>query len=184
MPAATQIKKGEAILLNGELYKILNLQHITPGKGNAVVQSDLRNVRTGVKTEKRFRSNEDVEVADLIMRKLQFLYETEGVYHFMDVQTFEQYEVGPDVVSDSKDFLVPETVYEVDLYESNPVGIKLPAKMNFKIIETDPAERGEAGKTKPAKLETGLVIQVPLFISSGELVVVNPEKKEYVERAE
>lgn len=184
MPVATQIKKGEAVILNGELYKILNLQHITPGKGNAVVQADLRNIKTGIKTERRFRSNEDVEVADLIMRKLQYLYESDGVFHFMDVQTFNQYEISRDIVSDATDFLVPETVYQVDLYESNPVGIELPAKMNFKVIETDPPTRGEAGKYKPAKLETGLVIQVPLFIATDEVVVVNPEKKEYVERAE
>lgn len=183
MPVATQIKQGQTVIIDGELYKILNLTHITPGKGNAVVQADARSMKSGLKKDFRFRSSENVELADMLTRKMQYLYQGDGVYNFMDQENYEQYELTEDVLSDSLDFLIPEAIYDVDLHEGTPVGLVFPSRMTFKIVETDPAQKGDAGKTKLAKLETGLTVKVPLFLEEGELIVVNTDSKEYVERA-
>lgn len=182
MPPATQIKVGQTLIIDGELYKIIRLTHITPGKGNAVVQSDLRNIKTGVKTEKRFRSSENVELAQMLTRTMQFLYESDGVYHFMDTESFEQYELGKDLLGDGTYFLVPETTYTIELHDGTPVGISFPQRLTLKIVQTDPIQKGASGKYKPATTESGLVIQVPLFIGEEE-VVINTEDMKYVERA-
>lgn len=183
MTVATQLKKGHFILLNGELYRILKLAHITPGKGNAVVQTDLRNVKTGTKTNKRFRSSEDVESAEVRTRKMQYLYKDGDVYHFMDQESYEQYELNKELLADAINYVLPENNYEVDVYEDTPIGIELPPRITLKITETDPVIKGVQGKTKLATLETGFVVKVPLFIEEGESIVVSTENDEYIERA-
>lgn len=183
MTVATQIKKGNIIKLGQDLFKIIQLEHITPGKGNAIVQTDLRNVKTGVKTKKRFRSSEDVETVALRTRRMQYLYEDRGIYHFMDQETCEQYELDGDMLAHASHYVVPENVYEVDLYENLPIGIRLPQKMALRIVETAPPQKGVTGKTKAARLETGFEIKVPLFIAEGESVIVNTDTDEYVARA-
>ena len=183
MTVATQLKRGNIITMDGELYRITKLTHITPGKGNAVVQSDMRNVKTGVKTNKRFRSSEDVETVIVRTRQMQYLYQEGEVFHFMDQETFEQYELNDELLSDAIHYIQPENVYDVTLYEESAIGIELPQKMTLKITETDPAEKGVQGKTKQATLETGLVTKVPLFIEEGESIVINTENGDYIERA-
>lgn len=183
MPVATQVKRGQTILLDGDLFRIMNLTHITPGKGNAVVQAELRNLKSGLKTEKRFRSSEDVELADMQTRKMQFLYETDSVFHFMDTENYEQYELGDDLLAETRFYLVAEANYEIETHEGKPVGLNLPLRMTFTIEKTDPAQKGSAGKTKIAKLNTGLEVKVPLFLKEGEAIVVSTDTGEYVERA-
>lgn len=183
MASATQIKVGNTVIFNGELCRITKLTHITPGKGNAVVQAEMRNLGSGSKMQNRFRSSENVEVASLQTRGMQYLYESEGIFFFMDMENYEQYEVGSTLLGDDVQFLVPETKYIVDLYEGKPIGLELPPRLTFKILQTDPAEKGSAGKTKPATLEGGLVVHVPLFLATGEAIVINTETREYVERA-
>lgn len=183
MTVATQVKRGNVIKMDGNLFTIIGLTHITPGKGNAVVQAELRNLMTGVKTQKRFRSSEDLETVDVINRSMQFLYSEGDVYHFMDQESFEQYELNPDVLGDAVYYIIPEKNYEVAVYEEKPIGIELPPHSVLKITETDPAIKGVQGKTKPATLETGLTVKVPLFIEEGELIVVNTETNDYIERA-
>jgi len=183
MTTATQIKVGNVIEVDGELFRVLKIKRITPGKGNAVVQTEIRGVKSGVKTQKRFRSNENVETVAILTRSMQFLYESDGIYHFMDNENFEQYEMSSDLLGEARDFLVTETAYNLEIYESQPIGISLPPRVTVKITKTDPAQKGVAGKTKSAETASGLVIKVPLFVDEGDAVVVNTEKKEYVVRA-
>jgi len=183
MTVATKIKRGNIIKLNSELYKIIKLTHITPGKGNALVQTDLKNIKTGVKTNKRFRSSEDVETIEVRTRKMQYLYNDGDIYHFMDQESYEQYEIYKELLAEAIHYILPDNYYEVDLNEEIPIGIELPQKIVLKITATDPAQKGAQGKTKPATLETGFVVKVPLFIEEGESVVVNTENDEYIERA-
>lgn len=183
MTVATQLKRGRTVLIDGNLYNIEKTTHITPGKGNAIVQTELRNVKTGVKTEKRFRSSEDVETVDIFTRKMDYLYSDGDVHHFMDKESYEQYELQKDILGNALYYLQENQTYEVSTYEGAPIGIALPQKMTMKIVETTPAEKGVTGKTKPAKLETGLTVNVPLFIDVDESIVINTDSNEYLERA-
>ncbi|OVE80872.1 elongation factor P [bacterium K02(2017)] len=183
MTVATQIKLGNVVILDGELYKVIKLTHITPGKGNAVVQTDLRNVKSGVKTNKRFRSSEDVETAEIRTIKMQYLYNEGDTFHFMDQENYQQYELSRDLIAEAIHFIVPENVYEVSTYEEAPMGIVLPTRVAIQVAQTDPAQKGVQGKTKIAKSESGLSVKVPLFIEEGESIVVNTETNEYIERA-
>ena len=183
MTVATKIKKGNIVKLNNELYRIINLMHITPGKGNAIVQADMRNIKTGVKTNKRYRSAEDVETAEVFNRKMQYLYKDGDVYHFMDQENFEQYELSDELLAETAHYIVPEHNYDVMLYEEAPIGVELPINVTLKITETAPGQKGIQGKTKDAILETGFRIQIPLFLEEGERVVVNTDTNEYIERA-
>lgn len=183
MTVATQLKSGNTVLIEGNLLKIEKLTHITPGKGNAIVQAILRNVKTGVKTEKRFRSAEDVETVDVFTRHMQYLYSEGDVFHFMDTETFEQYEIKKDFLAEAVYYLIANTTYDIALYENQPIGIDLPPRVILKITETSPAEKGVQGKTKHATLETGLSVTVPLFLNEGENIVVNTSDNSYIERA-
>jgi elongation factor P len=182
MTVATQLKTGNTIELENNLYLIIKMAHITPGKGNAVVQVDLRNIKTGVKTNKRFRSSENIQTIEIRARKMQYLYQDGDIYHFMDNENYEQVELSKELLADSIYYILPEHNYEVSFHEDTPLGIELPARMTLKITETDPAQKGAQGKTKPATLETGLKVKVPLFIEEGESVIINSEG-DYMERA-
>lgn len=183
MVVATQIKRGQVIQMEGELYRIIRLMHITPGKGNAVVQSDLRSLRTGVKTEKRFRSSEDVEIAHIETRKMQYLYAEGDFHHFMDEENYTQVSINTDMLGDDLNFMVPEQTYQVELFEGNPVGITLPSSVVLSVVQTDPPQKGDSGKTKPAVVNTGMTVKVPLFITEGENISVSTETGDYLERA-
>lgn len=182
MVVATQIKNGNAIIVDGNLYKILKIDHITPGKGNAVVQVEMRDMQTGIKTQKRFRSSEDVDVASLLTRKMEYLYEDSGVYHFMDQENYQQYELSKDDIGNAINYLKTNMVVEITLHDEKPVDVVLPKNIVLKITETDPIQKGVQGKVKPATLETGLVVKVPLFVGEGESVKVNTDTNEYIER--
>ena len=182
MTVATQIKTGNAIIIDGNLYKITKLEHITPGKGNAIVQAEMRDMKTGIKTQKRFRSSEDVDVVTLSTRKMEYLYEDQGVYHFIDQEDYQQYELEKDELGNAVNYLITNSIVEVTLYEEQAVDVVVAKNMNLKIIETDPIQKGVQGKMKPATLETGVVIKVPLFVGEGELVKVNTDTNEYIER--
>lgn len=182
MTVATQIKTGNAIIIDGNLYKITKLEHITPGKGNAIVQAEMRDMKTGIKTQKRFRSSEDVDVVTLSTRKMEYLYEDQGVYHFIDQEDYQQYELKRDELGNAVNYLITNSIVEVTLYEEQAVDVVVAKNMNLKIIETDPIQKGVQGKMKPATLETGVVIKVPLFVGEGELVKVNTDTNEYIER--
>jgi len=179
---ATQIRIGQILLIDGNLCKVLKVQHITPGKGNAVIQTELRNLKTKNKDNIRFRSTETVELANVAIRNMNYLYQEGSSYHFMDPLTFEQAEMQEDVLRDILPYLVPDTSLIVSSYEGNPVSVTLPLKMTFEVTTCDPPSKGVAGSFKDATLSNGLVVKVPLFIKQGDSIVVSTENGEYMEK--
>lgn len=183
MISATQIRVGQILLIDKNLFRVLKVQHITPGKGNAVVQTELRNLRTKNKDSIRFRSAETVEEADVTMQNVNFLYQEDTTYHFMNPVSFEQLEISKDVLEDILQYLTPETSLTVSSYEGNPIAVTLPPKLNFEVVECDPPSKGMAGATKSAKLSNEMMVKVPLFIKLGDRIVVDTESGAYLEKA-
>jgi elongation factor P len=180
---ATRLRKGNLIKLGNDLFRVLDLQHFTPGNKRGFVQSRLRNIRTNTLSDHKFRSEDDVERATLDEREMQY---TDGsAFHFMDTGTFEQTHIATDVLGDSVHYLKPDAVIKVEFYGSEPVGVELPQTVDLKVEETVPGIKGAtaSAQVKPARLETGLVIQVPPFVNNGDLVRVNTETGEYQSRA-
>ncbi len=183
MIVATQIRVGQILKIEKNLFRVLKVQHITPGKGNAVVQTELRNLKTKNKDNVRFRSAETVEQAEVSTQNVNFLYQDDTTFYFMDPVSFEQMEIGADVLEDVAKFLKPETTLTVSSYEGNPVSVSLPPKLNFEILECDPPTKGQAGASKTAKLINDMVVKVPLFIKAGDVIVVDTESGAYLEKA-
>ncbi|MDP8255509.1 MAG: elongation factor P [Candidatus Alcyoniella australis] len=181
---ATRIRAGNVIDYKGEPYRILQMTHITPGKGNAVVQVKMRNLISGVQTEERFRSTDTVERAMLETKELQYLYKQGDRYVLMDTSTYEMTELDEEAMGDAVLFIKPDAMIQAQLYAERIIGIDPPAKVELEVIETDPPLKGAtaANSPKPAKLETGLVVTVPSFIAVGTMIRVDTEKREYVER--
>lgn len=184
MIIATQIRKGMILLTDGKLLRVLKTTHVTPGKGNALIATELRDLRSGLKLEKRFRPNESVERVSLTTREMEYLYEDGEHYHFMDTETYEQVQMNSQALGNATYYLQPNTKIQVDFYEGEAISIELPSSMDFKIAETEPPIKGAtaASSAKPAKLENGLIIKVPPYLQVGDVVRVNPETDEYIER--
>jgi elongation factor P len=182
---ATRLRKGNLVKMNGELYRVLEMIHVTPGKGRAFVQTRMRNVRAGTQLDHKFRSADLIERAVLDDREMQFSYRDGETFHFMDLETYEQIEMSVDSLGDSVNYLLPEATIKVSLFEGAPVGLDLPLTVDLKVQETAPAIKGATANAqlKPATLETGLVVQVPPFISNGDTVRVNTETGDYQSRA-
>lgn len=168
----------------GNLCRVLDVQHLTPGNKRGFVQCRLRNLRSGTLTDHKFRSEDDVERAALNARRMQFLYADGDGYHFMDTESFEQVRLDGDTLGESVSYLLPEAVITVELFEGEPVGIQLPLTVDLVVAETAPAIKGAtaSAQLKPARLETGLVVQVPPFIADGDTVRVNTGTGEYQSR--
>jgi elongation factor P len=179
---ATQIRVGNILRIDNTLYRVLKVVHITPGKGNAQVQADLRNIRTGIKTNMRFRSVESVETVMAESKEVHFLYQDGAIYHFMDPKSYEQYEFPESFVEDVLRYLKPETPYTLLSCDGEHVSISLPQRMSFTVVECDPASKGIAGATKAATVDNGSVFKVPLFIKTGDVVVINTETGDYHEK--
>jgi elongation factor P len=182
---ATQIRKGMIIVMDGTLYRVMEMQLITPGRWKAMVQTKLRNIENGSQTEHRFRSEERLEQARMDEVEMEFLYEQGGDYVFMNLENYEQVTLSAEAIADAIKYLKPNTVIEVEMYEGRPVGIDLPHTMDFKVISTEPRLQG-ATKTalyKPATIETGAVVQVPEFIKEGDVIRVDTREDKYLERA-
>lgn len=183
MIPATQIRAGNILKFEGDLCRVLKIQHVTPGKGNAVVQTELRNLRTGTKINNRFRSTETVEKVEVFDRKMQFLYKEGKIYHFMDPENYEQLELQEEVLEEAIPFLKPEAVITVSLYEGKPMGITLPSRVTLQVSRCDPPIKGKQGATKEAVLENGNTVKVPLFIKEGDSIVIDTESNSYAEKA-
>ena len=181
---ATRLRKGMLIKLDTGLFRILDLQHLTPGNKRGFVQARLRNVRTSLLTERKFRSEEEVERATLDQHQMQFLYSDGEAFHFMDTVTFEQIHITSEMLGDRVNYLLPDGVISVEFYEGEPVGIELPQTVDLTVAETTPTIKGAtaSAQVKPARLETGLVVQVPPFVVAGDKIRVNTETGEYQAR--
>ena len=184
MITANDFKNGTVIRRDGEMFQVVYFQHVKPGKGGAFVRTKLKNVKTGRIVEVRFRSEEEVEDVRLERRAMQYLYSSDDMYYFMNAETYEQMPLPEASVEDVLGLLKEGMDLTVFMDGGNPVTVELPTFVELEIAETDPGVKGDtvSGGSKPAKLETGAVIQVPLFINSGDRVKVDTRTKEYVER--
>jgi elongation factor P len=169
--------------LDGILYRVLKAQHITPGKGNAQVQVDIRNLKTGIKNNMRFRSVDSVEKVDVFEKKVNFLYQDGDMYHFMDPENYEQFELAKSLLEDVIPYLKPESPIVLLTHDERPISVSVPKKMTFNVAECDPPTKGMAGATKDAVMDNGLKVKVPLFIKTGEAIVVDTETGDYLEKA-
>jgi elongation factor P len=172
------------IKLGQDLFRILDLQHFTPGNKRGFIQARMRNIRNGALSDQKLRAEEDVERATLDEREMQYLYSDGSLYHFMDTSTYEQIHISSEALGDSVSYLIPDATIRVEFYESEPVGIELPQTVDLVVKETVPGIKGAtaSAQVKPATLETGLVIQVPPFVNEGDKVRVNTETGEYQSR--
>jgi elongation factor P len=181
---ATRLRKGMLIKLGNDLFRILDLQHFTPGNKRGFVSARMRNVRTSTLADHKFRAEDDVERATLDEREMQYLYNDGDHYYFMDTSTYEQIHISAEAMGDSKDYLIADAIIRVEFYDNEPVGIELPQTVDLVVKETVPGIKGAtaSAQVKPATLETGLVVQVPPFINEGDKVRVNTETGEYQAR--
>lgn len=185
MITATQMKVGNVILLDGQLYRVMNLVHVTPGNWRGMVQSKMRNIRSGSQLEKRFGSDEKVERVVFEQHEVEFLYADDDFFHFMNSETYEQSVLTKDVIGDLAKYLLPNGKVQIEMYEGEAIGVEMPQSIVMTVTEAEPTvKRGTAsGSFKTATVETGLVIKVPTFIQVGDKVVINTETGEYQERA-
>jgi elongation factor P len=182
---ATQIRKGMVIMHNGVLHKVVDFHHHTPGNLRAMVQTKLRNLKSGSTTEHRFRSTDDVERVTLEDHEMTYLYNEGDTYYFMNTETYEQIGLNADDLGDAIGYLLPDTAIQVQFYEGTPIGIDIPGVVELTVVETEPEIKGATVSNvgKPAKLETGITIQVPAFIKQGEKIRVDTAEGRYIERA-
>ena len=173
------------IKFNNDLFSIFKMEHRTPGNLRGFVQVKMRNFRSGTMIEHRFSSEDRVERASLDEQEMEFLYDDGESYHFMNTETFEQMHLTVDILGDATNFLIPQLKVNIEFYEGKAISVELPASVDMKVVETEPGLKGAtvSNVTKPAKLETGLVVQVPPFISEGEKIRVSTADASYLERA-
>ena len=182
---ATKLRKGMLFKLENDLYRALDVQHVTPGNLRGFVRVKARNLRSGTLADNKLRSEDLVERATLDERAMQYMYNDGSDYYFMDTESFEQIHISSDNLGDSVNYLIAEMVIQVEFYGSEPVGIELPQTVDLVVEDTPPAIKGAtaSAQLKPATLETGLVVQVPPFVSTGDKIRVNTETGEYQTRA-
>ena len=181
---ATKLRIGMLIKMDANLCRVLDLHHITPGNKRAHVQCKMRDIRTGRLSDFKFRAEEDIERATLDEHEMQFLYREADMYCFMNTSSYEQIHLSREVLGDSALYLLPESLINVEFYEDEPVGIHLPTTVDLKVADTVPGIKGAtaSAQVKPATLETGLIVTVPSFINSGDMIRVNTETGEYLSR--
>ncbi len=184
MFSTADFRNGLKIELDGEPWIIVEFQHVKPGKGGAFVRTKLKNLRTGAVLDKTFRSGEKMGKPDLDEREMQYLYASEGQYCFMDANDYEQIFLMRDQLGDSESYLKENIQVKILFYNGNPIGLELPNFVVLRVTETDPGFKGDtaSGGTKPATLETGLVVKVPFYLEEGELIRVDTRSGEFIER--
>jgi elongation factor P len=182
---ATRMKKGMLIKVGEDLFRVLELQHVTPGNLRGFVRVKFRNIRTGTLSDQKLRSEDSVERATLDERAMQYLYRDGDSFHFMDTESYEQLHISEEALGEAVNYIVPDAVISVEFYGSEPVGIELPVTVDLKVEDTAPGIKGAtaSAQVKPARLETGLVVQVPPFVNTGDKVRVSTETGEYLSRA-
>jgi elongation factor P len=182
---ATRMKKGMLIKIENDLFRVLELQHVTPGNLRGFVRVKFRNIRTGALADQKLRSEDTVERATLDERQMQYLYQDGDDYHFMDTSSYEQVHITNEALGDSVHYLKPEMTIQVEFYGAEPVGIEMPVTVDLKVTDTAPGIKGAtaSAQVKPATLETGLVVQVPPFVNPGDIVRISTDTGEYLSRA-
>jgi len=184
MPA-TQIRKGNVIIFNGELCRVVDFHHHTPGNLRAFVQTKMRNLRSGATFEHRFRAADTVDKATLETHELQYLYSDSHHAHFMNNANYEMVMLDAEALGDAAQWLVPDMVILAEFHEGRAIGVELPSSLELEVVETEPSMTGatKTALTKPAKLSNGAVVSVPAFVNQGEMIRVDPREGKYLERA-
>jgi elongation factor P len=185
MLSATQLRPGMVIKFNNELYTVFSVNHRTPGNLRGFVQAKMRSLRSGSMTEHRFSSEDKVEKAILEEHEMEYLYDDGEYFYFMNTENYEQMHLTKELLGDATEYLIPQLKVAVEFYEGKPISVELPATVDMTVVETEPGLKGAtvSNVTKPAKMETGLVVQVPPFINEGEKIRVNTAEGTYQERA-
>ena len=186
MVTVTQLKAGNVILLEGELYRVISLKHVVQQQRRGFISAKLKGVSNGVSLERRFRSGDRVEQAILDTRQTEFLYSTGSEHVFMDVETYEQILLDEESLGNALLYLTPNERVKIQYHNGTPIGVELPLFVNLRIEETEPGMKGATATASPknAKLETGLVVRVPRFLEVGEVVRIDTRDNSFVERAE
>ena len=182
---ASEIKNGLTLLIEGNIYQVVEFLHVKPGKGAAILKTKLKNLRTSNTLERTFNANTKFETATITKRNVQYSYNAGGIYSFMDMETYETYDLSEEQIGYNKNFLIEGMEVVVALYESELLGINLPDKVELTVTETAPAVKGNTvtGATKDAIVETGLLVKVPLFIEEGEKIIISTIDGKYSSRA-
>jgi elongation factor P len=186
MISTNQFKNGSHIEVDGQIFRIVEFQHVKPGKGGAFVRSKLKNVGTGAVIDKTFRAGEKVRPIHTETRKMQYLYESGDEAVLMDLSDYEQVSLAKTVVGNALDWMLPNDEVDVLFVDERPADVQVPSAVELAVTKTDPGVRGDTasgGGTKPATLESGVVVQVPLFVNEGDRVRVDTRSREYVARA-
>jgi elongation factor P len=181
---ATQLRPGMIIVYERDLYRVTSINHLTPGNKRGFMQTKMKNLKTGVGTERKFRSEDRLEQAMLETRMMQYLYNEGELHTFMDTKNYEQISLGAEEIGELLSYLLPNHVVEIEFFEGRPVGISPPSTVDLEVVETEPSLKGATASAsyKPAKLETGITIQVPPFVQVGDRVRVDPSEGKYLER--
>jgi elongation factor P len=183
--SVNDLRTGLTLEIDGEIYSVVEFLHVKPGKGAAFVRTKLKNVKTGAVTERTFRAGEKVNRAHIDTVEVQYLYSTGNEYYFMDTETFEQIVIDAETLGDAPNYLKENMIIGLEMYAGSPVGVQLPTAVELEVTETEPGFKGDTatGGSKPATLETGLVVQVPLFIETGDVLKIDTRTGEYLSRA-
>lgn len=185
MISVNDLRTGLTIEVDGEIYTVVEFLHVKPGKGAAFVRTKLKNLRTGNTVEKTFRAGEKVDRAHIELREMQFMYNSGDEYFFMDMESYDQISLSKDDLGDAPKYLLENMVIGIQFYQNQPVGVDLPTTVVLEVVHTEPGFKGDTatGATKPATLQTGITIQVPLFVEQGDKVKVDTRTGEYLSRA-
>lgn len=185
MPSPNDIKKGTVIKMDGQLYVVVEFQRVSPGKGSSFVRTRVKSLSSGKVVEQNFKSAETLEFEDVQYRNMQFIFTDGAMYTFMDTGTYEQVTLSSDMIGDDAKYLKEGLVVIITTHNEAPIAMELPRKIDYTIVETEPAVKGDTASgnvSKDAKMDNGLVVRVPIFVKQGETVRVNTESGEYVER--
>jgi elongation factor P len=185
MISATQMRPGMVIKYNNDLYSVFSVSHRTPGNLRGFVQARMRSLKSGTMIENRFSSEDKVEKAILDEVEMEYLYDDGEYFYFMNTENYEQMHLTKDLLGDAVNYLIPQLKVHVEFYEGKPMSVELPASVEMTVVQTEPGMRGAtvSNVTKPAKMETGLIVQVPPFIGEGQKIRVNTAEGTYAERA-
>ncbi|MHC9532548.1 elongation factor P [Dellaglioa sp. BT-FLS60] len=186
MMSVNEFKNGVTIEVDGDLWRVVEFQHVKPGKGSAFVRSKLKNLRTGAAQEKTFRAGEKVQKAQIDNKKMQYLYADGNNYVFMDMDTYEQLELPEERVHEQLNYLKENLIVNVIMFGTETIGVDVPNTVELKVASTEAGIKGntQSGGTKPAVLETGLVVQVPFFVNEDEMLIINTQDGTYISRAQ
>lgn len=185
MISSNDFRTGVTVEIDNDVWQVVDFQHVKPGKGAAFVRAKMRNLRTGAVIERTFNAGEKLPKAHIDRRDMQFLYYSDGSYHFMDNETYEQQELSAEQLGDAVNFLKENMNIAVMFFQEIIIGLDLPTSVELRVVETDPGIRGDTatGGSKPAKLETGYTVRVPLFIEEGDVLRIDTRTGDYIERA-